>query len=87
MKIFVSLFETIRADEEKKLMLKVSELMMPVLVTAILPFLCCEFCLFSAVQHRDDTGTKKLGLLVAKELERSFICKMKRCKFQELQSQ
>lgn len=24
-----------------------------------------------AVQHRDDTGTKKLGLLVAKELDSS----------------
>lgn len=55
-------------------MLQVSELMMPVLVTAILSSLCCEsrsFACFQAVQHRDDTGTKKLGLQVAKELELS----------------
>lgn len=55
-------------------MLQVSELMMPVLVTAILPSLFCEpgtSVSFQAVQHRDDTGTKKLGLQVAKELELS----------------
>lgn len=53
---------------------EVAELMMPVLVTAILPSLCCEprsSAHFQAVQRRDDTGTKKLVLLVAKELELS----------------
>lgn len=58
----------------KKLTLQVSELITPVLVTAALPSLCGEprsAARLQAVQHRDDTGTKKLGLLVAKELELS----------------
>lgn len=77
MKMFLSLFETIRADGKKAEVagLRTDDACAgyrsnPVTNNS----LCCEprsSARFPAVQHRDDTGTKKLGLLVAKELELS----------------